>query len=680
MDEWVMERYELAKERIAQIPDEKMAEEPYCDFFTKEAMFLQQVIHVMDHGIAGKNLEELQEQNHELYQDILPENYENSYGNPAYAQKMLGEYGKVFTFLYTELHGTIAYAFEKKAWDLTVVLELFLEIYSAFTQEEIPAEKQVKEILVSYVNDYCQDMVENRIREAIDPENNFVVEMIMDSDLSDLSYLYQSGEYVSENELKTAEFMNSLSQREIDEMARTYTEGYRMGFITGRKDITKKKTVNIRYHLGFERMVKAAVLQFREMGLQTVIYRHALHAVNRRNQFRNGFTGGIANPQFDYDHRQDSALFLEPDFVKRKLRAMQTSYDEYADLADVHGGPAVIETFGEKPFSPVSKPESWAFTEAQQKLQLELDNESGQITNRYIKGEERSFTIIAYPIPEIGEDFPEIFREIVKINTLDYKKYQKIQQTIIETLDTCQWVEIKGKDDNETDLIIHLHELEDIKKQTNFENCVADVNIPVGEVFTSPVLEGTNGILHVSKVYLDGLQYENLKLTFQDGKITDYTCTNFEDEAQNKKYIYDNVLKNHETLPLGEFAIGTNTTAYVAAKKFNIEDKMPILIAEKTGPHFAVGDTCYSWSEEIRVYNPNGKEIVAKDNSCSLLRKEDVSKAYFNCHTDITVPYKELEEISVVTNEGKDIILLEDGRFVLPGTEVLNEPLDEAGF
>ena len=80
---------------------------------------------------------------------------------------------------------------------------------------------------------------------------------------------------------------------------------------------------------------------------------------------------------------------------------MQTSYDEYADLADVHGGPAVIETFGEKPFSPVSKPESWAFTEAQQKLQLELDNESGQITNRYIKGEERSFTIIAYPIPEM---------------------------------------------------------------------------------------------------------------------------------------------------------------------------------------------------------------------------------------------------------------------------------------
>lgn len=79
----------------------------------------------MDHGIAGKNLEELQEQNHELYQDILPENYENSYGNPAYAQKMLGEYGKVFTFLYTELYGTIAYAFEKKHGILRLYLNCF---------------------------------------------------------------------------------------------------------------------------------------------------------------------------------------------------------------------------------------------------------------------------------------------------------------------------------------------------------------------------------------------------------------------------------------------------------------------------------------------------------------------------------------------------------------------------
>ncbi len=678
MDEWVMERYKLAKERIAQIPEENIVKMPYQDFFIKEAEFLQKVISVMDENQEqDKTLEELQAQNYELYQDVLPQNYEKSYGNPVYAQKMLGEYGRAFTFLYTELHGTIGYAFEKKVWDITVGLELFLEMYSAFSEEELPAEKQVREILLSYVNDYCQDMVETRIREGVDPEEDFAVNIIMKSDLNDLRYLYRFGEYISESQLETARFLNSMSQEEIDSMAGTYTEGYRMGFVTGRKDIRKKKTVNIRYELGFERMVKAAILQFEEMGLKAVIYRHALHAVNKRSQNRVGFTGAVANPQFDYDHRQDSALFMDSDFVKRKLRAMQTSYDEYADLAEVHGGPAVIETFGEKPFSPVNKEECWTFSEAQQKLQVELDNESGQIVNRYIKGEERSFTIIAYPIPEIGKNFQDIFREIVKINTLNYKKYQKIQQTIIDTLDTCEWVEIKGKGDNETDLLIHLHTLTDPQKQTNFENCVADVNIPLGEVFTSPVLAGTGGILHVSKVYLNGLQFCDLKLVFDCGQVIDYTCSNFDTEEENRKYIEDNILFHHPRLAMGEFAIGTNTTAYVAAQKYDIADKLPILIAEKMGPHFAVGDTCYSWAEDTPVYNPDGKEIIARDNEISEMRKDDVSLAYYGCHTDITIPYDELGSICAVDDDGDMIPVIEDGRFVLPGTEALNEAFGE---
>ena len=678
MDEWVMERYKLAKERIVQIPEENIVKMPYQDFFIKEAEFLQKVISVMDENQEqDKTLEELQAQNYELYQDVLPQNYEKSYGNPVYAQKILGEYGRAFTFLYTELHGTIGYAFEKKVWDITVGLELFLEMYSAFSEEELPAEKQVREILLSYVNDYCQDMVETRIREGVDPEEDFAVNIIMKSDLNHLRYLYRFGEYISDSQLETARFLNSMSQEEIDSMAGTYTEGYRMGFVTGRKDIRKKKTVNIRYELGFERMVKAAILQFEEMGLKAVIYRHALHAVNKRSQNRVGFTGAVANPQFDYDHRQDSALFMDSDFVKRKLRAMQTSYDEYADLAEVHGGPAVIETFGEKPFSPVNKEECWTFSEAQQKLQVELDNESGQIVNRYIKGEERSFTIIAYPIPEIGENFQDIFREIVKINTLDYKKYQKIQQTIIDTLDTCEWVEIKGKGDNETDLLIHLHTLTDPQKQTNFENCVADVNIPLGEVFTSPVLAGTGGILHVSKVYLNGLQFCDLKLVFDCGQVIDYTCSNFDIEEENRKYIEDNILFHHPRLAMGEFAIGTNTTAYVAAQKYDIADKLPILIAEKMGPHFAVGDTCYSWAEDTPVYNPDGKEIIARDNEISEMRKDDVSLAYYGCHTDITIPYDELGSICAVDDDGDMIPVIEDGRFVLPGTEALNEAFGE---
>ena len=690
MDELLMERYALAKERVSEIKEEKAVSEPYLDFFQKTAAFLTKNVEVMDGvvlpgakekprkltGAADLSMDEWKKLNQDLYEDILPENYGTSYGNPVYACEKLGEYGKEFSFLYAELRGAVTYAYEKRLWDMTVLLELFLEVYVAFAQEELPAEEEFRGILNSYANDYCQDMVEYRTRECVDPELDFAARIIMESDLTDLRYLYLFGEYITENELGTAAFLNGLSQEEIDSCARTYTEGYRMGFVNGRKDLSKKKTVNIRYNLGFERMVKAAILQFEEMGLKPVIYRYPTHVVSKRGAYRIGYTGAVANPQFDYDHRQDAALYLDQDFVQKRLRALQTSYEKYKELAYVHAGPACIEVFGETPFSPVSVKEAWQFSEVQQNLEIEMQNEAGQITNRYIKGDERSFTIIAYPVPEIGSDYEDIFRQIVKINTLDYQLYQKIQQTLIDTLDTTEWVSVKGKGKNETDLKIHLHTLTDPAKQSNFENCVADVNIPVGEVFTSPVLSGTNGLLHVSKVYLEGLQFLDLKIWFKDGRIASYSCRNFETEEENQKYIEDNILFHHPTLPMGEFAIGTNTTAYVAAGKYHIADKLPILIAEKMGPHFAVGDTCYSWSEDTAVYNPDGKELIARDNEISILRKTDISKAYFGCHTDITIPYDELGSIRVVGKNGEETSIIENGRFVLAGTEELNKPFD----
>ena len=691
MDELLMERYALAKERVSEIKEEKAVSEPYLDFFQKTAAFLTKNVEVMDGvvllgekeeprkltGAADLSMDEWKKLNQDLYEDILPENYGTSYGNPVYACEKLGEYGKEFSFLYAELRGAVIYAYERRLWDMTVLLELFLEVYVAFAQEEPPAEEEFRGILNSYANDYCKDMVEYRTRECVDPELDFATRIIMESDLTDLRYLYLFGEYITENELGTAAFLNGLSQEEIDSCARTYTEGYRMGFVNGRKDLSKKKTVNIRYNLGFERMVKAAILQFGEMGLKPVIYRYPAHVVSKRGAYRIGYTGAVANPQFDYDHRQDAALYLDQDFVQKRLRALQTSYEKYKELAYVHAGPACIEVFGETPFSPVSVKEVWQFSEAQQNLEIEMQNEAGQITNRYIKGDERSFTIIAYPVPEIGGDYEDIFRQIVKINTLDYQLYQKIQQTLIDTLDTTEWVSVKGKGKNETDLKIHLHMLTDPAKQSNFENCVADVNIPVGEVFTSPVLSGTNGLLHVSKVYLEGLQFLDLKIWFKDGRIASYSCRNFETEEENQKYIEDNILFHHPTLPMGEFAIGTNTTAYVAAGKYRIADKLPILIAEKMGPHFAVGDTCYSWSEDTAVYNPDGKELIARDNEISILRKKDISKAYFGCHTDITIPYDELGSIRIVGKNGEETSIIENGRFVLAGTEELNKPFED---
>lgn len=688
--EIVKERFELSYERISQIADysehSDMMLALYEDYFKKTAEFVLLIVDTYNKVNEGFNqnapIDELKKLNNKLYEDILGDNYERSYANPAVTCKMFGtDAGQMLSFLYVELRSMIQYAYEGMLEEIVIRMELFVEVYDMFiyAKEEgldTPSWEELKDVLYWFVSDYSETAAEWRVRTQVEPCNNFAVKIIMDNDLSDTRYLYYYGEYISDDTVKMAEYLNSFSEDKIKLIADTYTEGYRIGFIKGNKDLSKKETVDIRYVVGFERIVKAAIRNFEQMGLKPVIYRAGSSIFHRNGTNKVGYYGAVVNNQYEYDHKDDIALFLDKKLVNRKLEVLKQAYEEYKDMASKYAGPAVIEVFGEVPFSPASKKEACSQTSEQQKLSAEYRGASAEIVGQYIKGEERSFTIIAFPVPEIGERFTEIFDETVRLNTLDYKLYERIQAIIIDTLDKAEYVEVKGMNGNKTDIRIQLYPINDPEKETKFENCVADVNIPVGEVFTSPVLEGTEGKLHVSRVFLNGLEYKNLEMTFKDGKITDYTCTNFDSEEENKEYLKANVLFNYDTLPMGEFAIGTNTTAYMAGRKYDIGSRLPILIAEKTGPHFAVGDTCYSRCEDIKVYNENGKEIMARDNSVSLLRKTDPAQAYFGCHTDITIPYDELGSIICYDGKGNQYPIIMEGRFVLEGCEELNAAFD----
>ncbi|MDY5483266.1 MAG: aminopeptidase [Clostridium sp.] len=680
-NEAMAERHALALERIRQMEGEATVSEPYDHFFKKTAgfiLFMDETAQRQETGsFEEMTVEELSAYNRRLYEDVLPENYDTSYANPTYAVKLLGEsYGSLLSFLYTEIRGMIVYAYESRLTDRTILEEIFIEVYNLF-EGELPQAKEVREALYYFVSDYCDVTLTYRIRETLDPAMDFAKEIIMDCDLGDLRYLYRFGEYISETEKRTAAFLNALPEETVRRMADTYTEGYLKGFeVSGRRYDTKK-TVQIRYHIGFERMIRMAVENFRRAGLEPVIARAAVGTMNRAASRVNGYYSTPANRQYDYDHRYDNAIYMDKAFKERKIGVLKVAYEQVKKLAAGYAGPAVVETFGEEEFQPVNRKEALHLSEKQEKILLSYTNEAMQIADGYIPGSETSFTIIAFPLPEIGDHFEEIFRETIRINTLDYELYKKIQQHIIDALDKAAYVEVKGRNGNETHLCIRLRPLAEPSKETNFENCVADVNIPVGEVFTSPQLSGTEGMLHVGRVYIGEFQFRDLKVEFKDGRTVSYTCKNFASEEENRALVKQVILKNHEILPMGEFAIGTNTTAYAVAQKYHILDKFPILIAEKMGPHFAVGDTCYSWMEDCPMYNPDGKEMVARENEISALRKEDPQKAYFGCHTDITIPYSELDTIEAVQPDGTRTEILSGGRFVLPGTEWLNKALEE---
>lgn len=677
------ERYELMRDRLeavlseaAQNPKTDARTEAVYGFGKELASFGLLLCGICEAAAEGKQKErtreELAEENRRLYEPIQAPAYETSYANPAYAVDQLGKtVGRTCAAVAAELRAMIPHAYAGERVPLTYALELFVEIYNLLQDgADAPA---VRRALFYYVHDYCGEYLETRLLETRCPDIRFYYNIVMGESLEDDRYLYLFGEYISSTEREMAEFLRKLPEETIASMAATFVDGYVRGFTTMGMDLSKKKIVELRTALGFERVTREAIRRFEAMGKQVVLFPQNQKLIGRRYGRPGGVYGTSANPQYDYDHRNDLLLVLNRRLLEVYRRTLRKGYERCAELCRQYAGPAVQETFGEPGFEPVAKDAVITADERLKKLLAEKSALTGRISEEFLPSDEISFTIIAYPVPSIGEKFPEIFRETIRVNTLDNETYREIQQRIIDVLDQGKFVHVRGADGNETDLTVALYDLNDPSKETIFENCTADVNIPLGEVFTSPKLTGTNGLLHVSQVYLDGNCYRDLRVWFQDGMISDYSCGNFAAKEENRQYFRENVMKNRDTLPMGEFAIGTNTTAYRMAREFDIQKVLPILIAEKTGPHFAVGDTCYSHAEEHKVYNPNGKEIVARDNELVRLRDTEPDKAYFQCHTDITIPYDELDSITVLCADGRELPVIAGGKFVVPGTETLNE-------
>jgi len=641
---------------------------PFKEFFNaSQDIFLQGYefgkIISEDPEFKSTPIELLQTLNADYFAPIKPEGYQRSLANPDYTVNLYGkDMGQLLSAIYTQYRNTRTYLLFDNYLQLDEDLHLFLTLYDLASSNNANFDDWKKVYLSARLaNMYLKSALQNLLR--LSPEVDLFRNIIETSDLTDLRYLFRYGNYISDNEFALADFMAQYPSEELDKLAKYIIQCWIDGFIRAKKDYSLKKYVNLVIPCGMERLGKLLIEELKRLNFIPLVTQP--------------YTKG-ANRQYNYDHRFDIALLLDRSYVDESLKIAEDILEDLKDLIIDQAGPVYVELFGELPFTPEIKSSTIQLSPEQEQLYRELSSKNSFLYMKYYHPDETSFTIIAFPSPEIGPQFPEIFADTVKINTLDSHKYALIQQKIIDVLDNADAVYVKGKPGNETNIIVKLHPLSDSEHQTKFENCVADVNIPVGEVFTSPLLKGTNGTLFVEDIYLQNLRFFNLKIQFEDGWIKDYSCINFPDPEESKRYIYQNLLLPHQTLPLGEFAIGTNTTAYQMARKYNIISRLPILIIEKMGPHFAIGDTCFSHEEEAPHINfLNGKSMIAVENEKSATRKEDPINAYINKHIDITLPYEMLDSITAIGYDGTRTDIIKNGRFVLPGTEELNIPLDE---
>ena len=153
---------------------------------------------------------------------------------------------------------------------------------------------------------------------------------------------------------------------------------------------------------------------------------------------------------------------------------------------------------------------------------------------------------------------------------LDYSKMSKAMDKLVDLMNRTDKVRLTAKD---TDITFSIKDIPAIK-------CAGEMNIPDGEVYTAPVKNSINGTITYNTPSLkDGFTYENIKLTFKDGKIIEASSN--DTEKINKIFDMDEGARY-----VGEFAIGVNPYILTPMKDTLFDEKIAGSI------HFTPG-CCY---------------------------------------------------------------------------------------
>lgn len=234
------------------------------------------------------------------------------------------------------------------------------------------------------------------------------------------------------------------------------------------------------------------------------------------------------------------------------------------------------------------------------------------------------WVVLRYPCPAMAqsahtslEAFEDFYYDVCN---LDYKKMSKAMDNLVEIMNKTDKVHIKGVG---TDLTFSIKDIPAIK-------CDGGCNIPDGEVYTAPVKDSVNGVItYNTPSEYDAFIFENVKLTFKDGKIVSATAN--DTERINKIFDTDEGARY-----VGEFAIGVNP--YITKPMNNI------LFDEKIrgSIHFTPGN---SYDDA-----PNGnKSAVHWDLVMIQTEEYGGGEIYFD-----------------------DVLIRKDGKFVIPALECLN--------
>ena len=267
---------------------------------------------------------------------------------------------------------------------------------------------------------------------------------------------------------------------------------------------------------------------------------------------------------------------------------------------------------------------SYELSDIDEKIMQDYDSIYGVPVHSDRRVAKTRWVILRYPtegMSQLAGMSTEAFEDyFFNVCCLDYAKMAKAMEPLVKLMEKTDKVRIVAKD---TDLRFSIKGIPAIK-------CAGDCNIPDGEVYTAPVKDSVNGVIHYNVPSIEnGYRFENVRLEFKDGKIVNATANN----SEKANAIFDT---DEGARYVGEFAIGVNPYVTKAIGDILFDEKISGSI------HFTPG--C-SYDDA-----PNSnKSAVHWDLVLCQTPEYGGGEIYFD-----------------------DVLIRKDGRFVLPELDCLN--------
>ncbi|SDM90497.1 Leucyl aminopeptidase (aminopeptidase T) [Fictibacillus solisalsi] len=256
--------------------------------------------------------------------------------------------------------------------------------------------------------------------------------------------------------------------------------------------------------------------------------------------------------------------------------------------------------------------------------QMALYEKTVLAMHREIRIKKTKWVVLRYPnaaMAQLASMSTEAFEDFYfQVCNLDYSKMNEAMKSLEDLMNRTDKVHLKGPG---TDLTFSIKDIPAVR-------CAGEANIPDGEVYTAPVRDSVNGtITYNTPSPYQGFTFENVSLTFENGKIVNATAN--DSERINK--IFDT---DEGSRYIGEFAIGVNPYIQHPMKDILFDEKIDGSF------HFTPGQAY----EE--AYNGNESNIHW---DMVMIQRPDYGggEIYFD-----------------------DVLIRKDGRFVLPELDVLN--------